>query len=145
MIQSILTVCVGNICRSPMAEGLLRERLPDVTVGSAGIGALSGRPADPHAIALLDEQGINIAAHRARQISARACLEADLILVMEEEHRRTLACNFGVTVGKLFVLGHHGRFDVFDPYNQGRERFEACFELILRGVDDWVERIKAIV
>ncbi|WP_322049495.1 low molecular weight protein-tyrosine-phosphatase [Paraburkholderia sp. J67] len=144
MIQSILTVCVGNICRSPMAEGLLRERLPNANVSSAGIGALAGRPADPLAVALLEEKGIDITAHRAQQISARACRQADLILVMDEDQKRAVARTFSGTVGKLFVLGHYGKFDVFDPYRQGRERFDACFELIFRGVEDWVARIKAI-
>jgi protein-tyrosine phosphatase len=144
MIRSILTVCVGNICRSPMAEGLLRDRLPGISVSSAGIGALAGRPADPHSVAVMGEKGIDITAHRAKQITAQACRHADLILVMEEEHKRAIARNLNVTVGKLFSLGHHGRFDVFDPYRQGRESFESCFELILRGVDDWAKRIEAI-
>ncbi|WP_321858684.1 low molecular weight protein-tyrosine-phosphatase [Paraburkholderia tropica] len=143
MVQSILTVCVGNICRSPMAEGMLRERLPTMTVSSAGIGALAGKPADPHAVSLLGERGIDIRAHRARQISVQACKQADLILVMEEAHKRVIARTFGGTVGKLFLLGHHEKFDVFDPHRQGRERFEDCFALISRGVEDWVTRIKA--
>jgi protein-tyrosine phosphatase len=145
MIRSILTVCVGNICRSPMAEGLLRDRLPGISVSSAGIGALAGRPADPHAVALMGEKGIDIRAHRAQQISAQACRHADLILVMEEVQKEAISRAFNGVVGKLFVLGHHRKFEVFDPHRLERKRFDDCFELIRQGVDDWVERIKVIV
>lgn len=128
-----------------MAEGLLRERLPGATVSSAGIGALSGRPAASHAVALMSDKGIDISSHRAQQISAQACRHADLILVMEEGHKRAIARSFSGSVGKVFALGHHNKFEVFDPYRQSRERFEDCFDLIQKGVDDWVARIKAIV
>lgn len=144
MIRTILVVCVGNICRSPMAEGLLRERLANVAVASAGIGALSGRAADPYAVAVLRDRGIDISAHRARQIAEWMCRQADLILVMEGGQKRMIERTFSMVRGKLFPLGLHGDFDVFDPYRGTRERFESCFALIERGVDEWVARIKAI-
>ncbi|QBQ96695.1 low molecular weight protein-tyrosine-phosphatase [Paraburkholderia pallida] len=144
MIRSILTVCVGNICRSPMAEGLLQQRLPNIEVSSAGIGALSGRSADPIAIDLLRERGLDITSHRARQISDWMCRKADLILVMEAAHKRVIERTYRNVRGKLFLIGYHGKFDVFDPYRQGRERFEACLNMIACGVDTWAARIEAI-
>lgn len=144
MISSILTVCVGNICRSPMAEGLLRAQLPEAEISSAGIGALSGQPVDTHAIELMRELGIDISAHRARQLSTRMCQQADLILVMEAEQKRMIENLYQATRGKIFVLGQHGNFDVFDPYRQGRGRFEECLKLIAQGVDNWVARIAAV-
>ena len=57
-IRHVLTVCLGNICRSPMAEGLLAAAMPDCEVASAGLGALSGHPADPIAQALMQERGL---------------------------------------------------------------------------------------
>ncbi|MFL9998164.1 low molecular weight protein-tyrosine-phosphatase [Paraburkholderia sediminicola] len=144
MIRTVLTVCVGNVCRSPMAEGLLRRSLPAATITSAGIGALSGQPAASHAIELLHESDIDISGHRARQISEWMCRQADLILVMETEHKHMIERLFASTRGKLFTLGHHGKFDVFDPYRLGRERFEDCLKLISRGVDDWTARIRAL-
>ena len=93
MIDRILVVCIGNICRSPMAEGLLRLRLAGrtgVTVGSAGIAARVGEPADPMAQGLMRERGIDIAGHRARQLTPELAGAHDLVLVMEQEHERAL-------------------------------------------------------
>ena len=67
-ITHLLVVCVGNICRSPMAEALLRDALTgpeDIIVESAGLGALVGQAADKHAVELMKERSIDITAHRA--------------------------------------------------------------------------------
>lgn len=144
MIKSILTVCVGNICRSPMAEGLLRSQLPAATVSSAGIAALTGHPAAGHAIDLLGESDIDITAHRARQLTSVMCEQADLILVMEDEHKHVIEQRYPATRGKLFLLGEFGKFNVFDPYRQSRGRFAECLALIERGVADWVGRIQSL-
>ena len=67
-ITHILVVCVGNICRSPMAEALLRDALTgpeEITVKSAGLGALVGQAADKHAVELMKERGMDLIAHRA--------------------------------------------------------------------------------
>lgn len=144
MIKSILTVCIGNICRSPMAEALLRHRLPSVTVQSAGIAALTGHPAAAHAVDLLRESDIDIATHRARQLTGLMCEQADLILVMEGEHKRIIEQRYPATRGKLFLLGEFGNYDVFDPYRQNRSRFVECLTLVERGVADWVGRIESL-
>ena len=69
MFKTILVVCSGNICRSPIGEGLLRDRLRGkVTVSSAGCTALVGHPADPLAVEVAAEHNCDISAHRARQI-----------------------------------------------------------------------------
>ena len=87
MIQSLLTVCIGNICRSPIAEGLFRhyaeENGLDMQVSSAGLGALVNHPADPFSVELMDEIGIDITQHRARQITPQIVAESELIITME--------------------------------------------------------------
>src|SRR5512136_1311836 len=93
MIDRVLVVCVGNICRSPMAEALLRARLghwPRFDVSSAGLSALVGRPADESTVALMRERGIDISAHRARQLTPRLVAGSDLVLVMETGHERAV-------------------------------------------------------
>jgi protein-tyrosine phosphatase len=87
-------ICTGNICRSPMAEALLRARLaevaPEVTVGSAGL-LFEDRPAEHHAIRTMAGQGLDIAEHRSRIIAADLLAGASLILGMERTHVREVA------------------------------------------------------
>jgi protein-tyrosine phosphatase len=92
----ILIVCTGNLCRSPMAEGLLRQRLLEegldthYRVLSAGVWAVDDNPASANAIAVMAEQGIDITDHIAHTITANDVAEADLILVMAQEHAQVI-------------------------------------------------------
>ena len=143
-IQNVLTVCLGNICRSPMAEGLLAAELPDRAVSSAGLGALVGHPADPLARELMEGRGLSIGAHRARQVSLDLCQRADLILVMDSDQRRELQRRYPFTSGKVFRLCEHSQRDVPDPYQQGRASFQAALELIEEGAAQWAQRISKV-
>lgn len=134
-------VCTGNICRSPMAEGLLRARFVarrrGVSAASAGIAALSGRPADPLAVALLAERGVDISGHRARQVTPELLSGFDLVLVMDAGQQRELEALSRAARGRVHRLGRFGGFDVPDPYREPREAFERALELIERGLDDF--------
>ena len=66
-IQNILVVCVGNICRSPMAEFFLKQSHPDLHISSAGLSAMVGHSADNKAIACMDGLNIDMRSHVARQ------------------------------------------------------------------------------
>ncbi|VWB36522.1 protein-tyrosine-phosphatase [Burkholderia lata] len=141
-VATLLVVCVGNVCRSPMAQALLAARLPGVDVQSAGIGALDGQPADPHAIGLMHERGLDLATHRARQVSSRHVTRADLILTMDLGQKRWLERRHPFLCGRVFRLGSAGHgFDVPDPYLGPRASFEHSLRLIERGVDAWCARI----
>lgn len=144
MIDSVLIVCVGNICRSPMAEGLMRRALPQHNISSAGLGALIGQPADPLAVELLRERGVDISAHRARQLQSKSIMESDLILVMELSQQRHLEEQNPLARGKIFRLCEQARTDVADPYRQGLPAFQAALQLITEGVDAWSRRILAL-
>jgi protein-tyrosine phosphatase len=144
MINRILVLCVGNICRSPMAEGLLRQGLPNHTVSSAGLGALVGNPADPTAIQLMQERGVDITAHRARQVNGQLMAEADLVLVMELAHQRHLERQYPVSRGKIFRICEKSKTDIADPYRQGLDAFQQSLHLIADGVDAWSQRIVAL-
>jgi protein-tyrosine phosphatase len=144
MIDRILVLCIGNICRSPMAEGMLKKALPGHAVSSAGLGALVGQPADPHAIALMQQQGIDISAHRARQLESWMVVAADLVLVMDTEQKRHLEQLYPLCRGKAFRLGESGKFDIADPYRQELDAFREAAGLIQQGVAAWVERIRAV-
>ena len=141
MISSILTVCTGNICRSPMAEVLLRELLKDekVVVSSAGLMALVGYPADPLAVQLMSERGFDATGHRARQLTTEIAQGAELILVMEQWQQRDMEKNMPQVKGRVFRLGHWQNFDIVDPYRKGRECFEEALVEIDRGLKKWMK------
>lgn len=143
-MRSVLVVCIGNICRSPMGEALIAAALPHLEVTSAGVGALVGQPADPLARALMAERGLNIEAHRARQLTGQMCQEADLIFVMDEEQRLHINQRHPFTRGKLFRLGEVARVDIPDPYRLGRSAFDQALQLIDAGATAWADRIKKL-
>ena len=146
MIRHILVVCVGNICRSPMAEALLRDALrgpEDIKVESAGLGALVGHPASEFAIELMSERGVDITSHRARQIEPEMVKNADLILVMETGHKRVIDDADPTARGKVYRIGEWQDIDVADPYRRPREAYENALADIENGVASWIERIKA--
>ncbi len=144
MIRHILVVCAGNICRSPMAEALLRDALrgqEEITVESAGLGALVGHPADQHAVELMQEKGIDITAHRARQLHPDMVAAADLILVMETRHKTSIDTADPTVRGKVHRLGEWQDKDIDDPYRQPKAAFADALKDIEAGVADWVERL----
>lgn len=143
-MKSVLTICIGNICRSPMAEGLLKAELPSIRVFSAGIGALSGNSADALAQKLMSQRGIDIGGHIAQQINQGMCKEADLILVMDNEQRRYLETTYPFVRGKVFRIAESIKEDVPDPYKRGEAAFDEALRLIDAGVLAWVERVRKI-
>ena len=145
MFNNILIVCAGNICRSPMAEALLKSTLstrPNVyQVSSAGIGALVGHPADNKAKQLMIEKGIDISEHRADQLNEDMIRKADIILVMESAHKQAIEAKQPSAKGKIFRLGEWGGFDIPDPYQRDHEVFESVMNLIDQGVNQWLEKL----
>ena len=144
MIRRVLVVCIGNICRSPMAEGLIRHAVPGVQISSAGLSALVGRGADPIAVQIMAGIGVDISAHRARMLTDAIAREADLILVMDDQQKQQLATQYPYVRGKVFKLGEAGNQDIPDPYRQDAEVFRIVYSLIENGVNEWVKRINSI-
>lgn len=140
MFGKILMVCIGNICRSPMAEGVLSSRLHgrglQVTVESAGLAALVGHPADPMAQQAAAERGVDISAHRARQLTPELIRSFELILVMDADQQRAVESMSPSARGRVHRLGRWSNFDVPDPYRRDRAAFDRAYALIERGVDD---------
>ena len=146
MIKHILVVCVGNICRSPMAEVLLRIALQGrdgFTVESAGLGAMVGHPADDYTIELMENMGEDVSTHRARQIHPDMVRQADLVLVMEAGHKRAIDTADPTARGKVHRLGEWQDRDIDDPYRQPKAAFADALKEIQEGVASWVEKIRA--
>jgi protein-tyrosine phosphatase len=141
VIRNILVVCVGNICRSPIAQGLLARRLADRTVWSAGLSALTGQPADAFAVDVAAAAGLDISAHRSQQVSRWMCETAELILVMEQGHRYELEQRFPLVRGKVYRVGEAEQFDIADPFRMPKAAFAAAYQEIESGVSAWVPRI----
>ncbi|WP_239483311.1 low molecular weight protein-tyrosine-phosphatase [Burkholderia sp. MS455] len=145
MIGTILVVCHANVCRSPLAEALLRRALPRVRLSSAGIAARSGAPAAPLARDVARARGLDLSTHRSQALTQDTCAQADLILVMETAQRRYLELHYPFARGRVFNLAAPGVGppDVTDPYGEPPEAFVACLDHLERCVVYWRDQIDA--
>ena len=143
--QNILVVCTGNICRSPIGEVLLRQRIEaaggSAEVASAGTGAVVGSGAHEHSIAVLSEAGLSARDHVARQFDGVADARFELILVMESGHKRWIQRSFPQLGGRTYLLGHWIEEEIADPIGQPVDAFRVCFAQIERAVDSWLPRL----
>jgi protein-tyrosine phosphatase len=147
----ILFVCLGNICRSPLMEGLARAQCADAGHGfdSAGIGAWhAGQPPDPRAIAVAARHGIDIAAQRARQVVAADFTRFDAILaadrsVLAQLHARAPAGASAELALLLEWAGLEPGGDIDDPYTGGEAQFAAAFARIAAATAGLARRLHA--
>lgn len=137
--MKILMVCLGNICRSPLAEGIMKAKLPaDFVVDSAGTsGFHSGDAPDPRSIAVAQKYGIDISNQRSRQISVQDFEEFDKIYCMDKSNLKNvlaLAENDEQRQKVALLLTEADRESIFaevpDPYYGGAKGFEKVFEMI---------------
>lgn len=139
--QNILIVCIGNICRSPMAEAIFQEACPEKKISSAGLEGLVGHHADRHAVECMADIGIDISTHIARRLDAAMLTKADLVLAMTAQQVKTIEERWGFTKGKVFRLCHWSDRGIADPYQKGKSEFIAAKALIEEGVKDWVSHL----
>jgi glycine hydroxymethyltransferase len=131
-MKHVLFICTGNVCRSPMAEGLLRHMAGDrVKVASAGLGAGHGQPPSAHAIEVLRKEGIDIADIRSQPVSAHLLQQADYIFTMTRDHLDMLLLLFPEMASKTRLLRFEEaakgrRADVTDPIGGTRATYESC-------------------
>ncbi len=142
-MRTVLFVCTGNICRSPMAEAFLkrilaREGLTDYTVCSAGVWAANGRPASPYAIQVMARRGIDISGHRAHSLTQADVDEADLILAMASEHVEVIETLLPQYRSKVYLLSEMAgrRDDVPDPGGGPLHEYLQCADEL----EDLIER-----
>lgn len=139
--ENILVVCVGNICRSPMAEALLKQRFPEKNIDSAGVGALVGHGADPAATKIMEQQNIDITDHVAKQIDEDLALKADLIFTMSDSQNKWIEERWPFCRGKTFKLGHWSDKDIADPYKHELSAFQIAYHDIIEGLDEWEQKL----
>lgn len=145
MFEKILTVCTGNICRSPLAEYLTRNHLAaagrTVHVRSAGIGALIGHPADSDTQSIALAHGVDLSPHRAQQLSLELTRWADLILVMEKHHLQYTQDLDPTTRGKTFLIGHWNKAEIPDPYRKGAAAHQLAYDMIADAIEHWHKKL----
>lgn len=136
-ISNILFVCIGNICRSPFAEGLFTKLVRQkehqgFDAKSAGLLALPGNSATFLAQKVAADQGVDLAEHRAKPLSQKLVNWADLILVMENSHKVELVARFPEAADKTFLMRRFARFGsrnrgIADPYGLEYDAYRFCY------------------
>ena len=142
MIQSILVVCTGNICRSPIGERLLQQKLPTFSIASAGTCALAGHPADGQAQKIASRYGLSLKDHVARPLTASMMQKYDLILAMEPGQINRISLIAPEMRGKALLFGQWLREQVIpDPYGKSMEAFDYVFRLLGEASQEWANRL----
>lgn len=144
--KTVLVVCLGNICRSPLGERLLQRACGTSgaapVIRSAGLRPLEGHPADPMTREVAAAHGVSLEGHRARRFTPDLGAAHDLILVMEPWHRAEIARQAPQLSGRTLLFDKwSGDAGIADPYRQSRAVHERVFDLIDRSAHDWAMRL----
>jgi len=143
----ILVVCTANICRSPVVEAILRQRLAargySWQVTSAGTLAARGYPASQHSIDVLGARGIDIAGHRSHEVRTQDVEAADLVLCMERSHAEALRVENPAHRHRIHLLTAmvQRNEDVADPYGGPRPWYEMMVEQVAGLLEQGLTRI----
>lgn len=155
-LNTIMLVCMGNTCRSVMAEAMLKQALrevmgnaaEDIRVISAGVSARCGDPASYHAEAAMKELGLDVSLHQACRVSAEALNDADLVLTMTMALRDELLQDYPTIGSKVMTLTEFAGLtrelgqDIKDPFGYPLEVYKASAEQIGKAVEIVAKKIK---
>ena len=151
--RSLIFVCTANICRSPIAERLMRAKIPgygsdesEWRVESAGTWALEGEPAARIAQKVLSAQGIDLSDHRSRPVTRELLDQFNLILVMENGHKEALQIEFPEISRRVFLLYEMIglKQEVIDPIGGSTRDFEDTVREIQKVITHGFDKITAM-
>ena len=147
--MNILFICTGNTCRSPMAEGFMKDIAEkkgiDVKVSSAGVFAFDGQLVSKEAVEVMKSEGIDISDHRAKTVNKTLLESADLILTMSSSHKRELLRKFDFIKNKVYTLKEYvygSEEDIQDPFGQGIKAYINAKNEIKKSIIKVVEKIE---
>lgn len=147
-MPEIIIVCTANICRSPVVEAVLRDRLAAKglegwRVRSAGTWATNGQAASRYSREILAEQGLDISGHTSQVITREILEGADLVLCLETGHAEALQAEFPEHRDKIFLLTEMvgQRYSISDPYGGPRFAYERMINDVTQLVEDGLPRI----
>lgn len=139
--RTLLFICTGNTCRSPLAEGLLRHALGDdssITVKSAGIAAMDGDTANPETLAVLNDVGVDLSSHRSQMTDRELVSDATWVVAMTRNHLDAVAALFPEADERLFLLSDFidepENIDVPDPIGMGRSAYLRTRDVIVDAI-----------
>ncbi len=147
--MKILMVCLGNICRSPLAEGILRSKLGEnFIVDSAGTGKWHiGKSPDKRSVSIAQKYGLDISSQKARQFRKEDFDEFDLIFVMDDSNYADVISLTDSEEHKskvrliLSELNDQGNLNVPDPYYGGDDGFEIVYQLLNDATDEFITKL----
>jgi protein-tyrosine phosphatase len=152
-MKNLLFVCTGNICRSPVAEFVVRSEFAqtglDIAVASAGTGPWHvGKPADARTLESAAAHGYDLSAHRARRVQAGDFASHDLLLAMDRQNLEVLQAlcprEYAARVALFLPFAGVATAEVPDPYYGGPEDFERVIELARAGADALARKLTAL-
>jgi len=151
-MKTILFVCTGNTCRSPMAVGILRDAIGNrhkIKIISAGVIGMKGLPANSNAVKAMKEIGIDISGHRSQPLTKKLVDEAEKVFVMTQIHKLEVINLLEKSRKEIYLIGELNRkqvlknkdIDISDPIGRGIEAYRNCRDQIRQCVPGIIGKI----